>query len=77
MDASDAFWIAVFRTIAVVLVALIVTIGGCEWHKSYMVNEAVERGIDPIRARCGVNGIRDLGESAMCGAAAAIHQSSK
>ena len=54
---ENTFWSRVWMSIAVLIAVVIVTVGGCTAYESARIADAVERGADPIDARCGIAGM--------------------
>jgi hypothetical protein len=53
---ENTYWLRIWQVTALVVVALIATVGGCTAYESKRVADAVERGINPIDASCGIRG---------------------
>lgn len=50
--SENTFWLGVWKLLATVITSLIITIGGCTSYEKYTVAKMVERGENPIAARC-------------------------
>lgn len=51
---DNHFWIRFWLCICAVAIAGIGTIGGCVAYESTLVSKAIEKGADPIAARCAM-----------------------
>jgi hypothetical protein len=51
---ENTFWIRVWQMVAAVLATLILTAGGCTAYEARLISKAVEGGLHPIDARCGI-----------------------
>ena len=53
---ENKFWIAVWSLVTTGVLGLAFTIGACDAYSSYTMRQMVERGADPIKARCAIYG---------------------
>jgi hypothetical protein len=52
---DNQFWAAFWKSVAAVICAITLTIGGCVSHNSYLIGEAIKKGADPVAVRCGLD----------------------
>lgn len=62
---ENKFWIRLLQTGALMVVALISLPAGCTAYESKRIADAIEKGVDPIAARCGIAGTANSGTT-MC-----------
>lgn len=58
---ENKFWTKVLTLVAVVIVAAIAAPAGCTAYESKRIADAIEKGTDPIDARCGIAGTANSG----------------
>ena len=58
---DNTFWINVLRAIVGAFVALVLSVAGCTAYESKRVADAIELGVNPIDARCGIAGTANSG----------------
>lgn len=64
MDENQ-FWIAIWKVIGAVVVAMTVSMGSCTANRHYQTRLLIENtGVDPIGAKCAIEG--DTGNMPVC-----------
>jgi hypothetical protein len=65
-DMNDnQFWLATWKIIGAVVVAMTVAIGSCTANRHYQTRMLIENtGVDPIGAKCAIEG--DTGNMPVC-----------
>lgn len=58
MDEGE-FWIALWRTVAAAVIAVVLITAGCSVHKQRVLEAMVEKGANPIDAKCSLSGSED------------------
>lgn len=53
------FWSRIWLLICSLLAFIAVVIGGCEVTQQARIVSAIEKGVDPIAARCAISGFSD------------------
>lgn len=56
---ENKFWLAIWKIIAVTLVALTVSVSGCIYGKGQQVKSLIKSGTPPILAMCAIHGADD------------------
>jgi hypothetical protein len=62
---ENQFWVATWKVIGWVVVAMTVSIGSCTANRHYQTRLLIENtGVDPIGAKCAIEG--DTGSMSIC-----------
>jgi hypothetical protein len=57
---ENQFWVAIWRVIGAVVVAVTISIGSCTANRHYQTRMLIENtGVDPIGAKCAIEGDTD------------------
>lgn len=67
---ENTFWLRVWQTVAAALATVVLTIAGCSSYRTAAIERMVQGGADPIKASCAISGTGDVGQVAICLAAA-------
>lgn len=51
---DNKFWISLWALFTVCVLAVVIAIGACYVYSSYTIRQMVEKGADPIKARCAI-----------------------
>ena len=60
------FWIKFWKTVGTVLILIVATVAGCEFHKDEVKRDLIGKGIDPIAVTCALDGMNEGGRSVIC-----------
>ena len=52
---DNEFWIKVWKIAAFVFVVTILNVSGCTINKQSQIRSAIEKGTDPIAAKCAID----------------------
>ena len=66
MDNENVFWITIWKIIAACIIALIALASGCTVTERILISKAIDSGVSPIEARCGIVGVAQT-DAAICG----------
>lgn len=69
---ENEFWVKVWALVAGGVLGIALTIGACDAYSNYTMLQMVEKGADPIKARCSVYG-SGTSNAAICTLAAQGH----
>jgi hypothetical protein len=53
---DNQFWVAIWRLVALLVLAIVVVVAGCTTAADQKVAELVAKGVNPIAARCAIYG---------------------
>jgi len=59
--SDNTFYGCIWLSVAAVVMTLIATVGGCTAYESKRIADAIDKGADPIDARCGIAGTTHSG----------------
>lgn len=62
---ENAFWLGVWKIVGSLACVTVLSTASCTAHQTYVLNQAIEKGVDPIKAHCSVYGSSDH-DQAMC-----------
>lgn len=68
---DNIFWSVVWGIVALCVITLILVVGGIEVQSNNTMLQMVEKGVDPIKARCAVYGGQSS-NAALCTSAVQI-----
>lgn len=66
MDSENNFWLTIWKIAAAVAVLLVAICGGCTVTERVLISKAIDSGVSPIEARCGIVGVTQ-NDAAICG----------
>jgi len=52
---DDEFFLTIWKLVAGVIIAIVVSISGCVAHQNALISKAIETGVDPMKASCAFN----------------------
>jgi len=52
---DDEFFLTIWKLVAGVIIAIVVSISGCVIHQNVQISNAIENGADPMKASCAFN----------------------